>query len=200
MMLVIATLLTAMLRPEIAIFFWISASIGYALGQDIKKSLVSIGVLVGIISILPARLNPLSVSTLERIRRGRMRHGLSFLTDLSYDSWLDVFIYLPARLFYFTYSPFPWVREYYSMFILTFDSIYMIPVTVGAAITVLSGNVKFNHRTVFFIVFSMCVLGGYAVVISLVGVPARRRMYALPIYILAAKFVADQIVTRVTIE
>ncbi|WP_049898154.1 hypothetical protein [Halococcus agarilyticus] len=62
---------------------------------------LNIGKLTGVGTAISPRI-------LDRYAQGRNKGATTYLTDLHYESWFDVLLYLPIKVFYYLFSPMPW--------------------------------------------------------------------------------------------
>ena len=133
----------------------------------------------------------LNISFLEQRRSNRANKRFSYLTEMSYQSWIDIIIYLPIRLFYFMYSPFPWhISELDSLWKQYIDSVYMLSLTGLIAIFSRSAFSALEKEHIFLVSYALLTMCGYSIVISDSLNVYRRRLYVVPIIIL---FVGSQV-------
>jgi len=132
-------------------------------------------------AVFPKLFNPLQIRLLEIKRRASATRPRGYLTELSYNSWVDVITTLPVRLFYLLFSPFPWESDSYVMFLPSLDSLYVVGI-VGFAIGGALYSVRNDRsRTLLFLsITCLLILTGYSLVASAEGVASRRRLYAIP--------------------
>jgi len=113
---VIAVVIYLARRENVAI---IAVTFAAALTLRYRRSPRSVG-LVGLILVPPFAYLALNIGKLtgvgtaisprilDRYAQGRNKGATTYLTDLHYESWFDVLLYLPLKVFYYLFSPMPW--------------------------------------------------------------------------------------------
>lgn len=130
--------------------------------------------------------NPFRLEFLESKRNSLTRHSNSYLEGLSYDSWLDIILFLPIRLFHFLFQPFPWVISNYHLMFATIDSLFIIIIISYASIGIIKYRSHLSREHIFLLLVALFSIIGYALVVSTKGAATRRRLFSIPILILFA--------------
>lgn len=90
----------------------------------------------------------------------------AYLPNIFYNSWLDVFKYIPAMLFHYLFSPFPWVPSNYQYAFATVDSAYSLILAVIGLIGFF--KLRKDKRNKTFLTLLMCLILISAISYSLV--------------------------------
>jgi hypothetical protein len=196
----------ALLRPETVPIFLVSGGVvlGFVLTENVPTAVKLTTVIVsgitaaGLVLLVDASgyINPFRVRFLEIKRQNLAEYSYSYLDGLSYDSWVDVFAYLPIRVFYFQFQPFPWNPANYHLTFATLDSSFAIVVTIFAVIGAIRYRHTLSYEQYLFILVAVLSIVGYALVVSTKGAVTRRRLLSMPILILFASLALPRIKLR----
>lgn len=192
-----------LLRPEslpvvlVAIIFTLCLDIFGSMGK-IKKYATLILISCSTVSLyllmdVSGYYNPFRVDFLETKRQNLSQSSFSYLETLSYDSWFDVLLYLPIRLFYFLFQPFPWLPSNYHLTFATIDALFMLIVIPLAVVAIVRYKSKLSSEHILLLAFAALSLIGYALVVSTKGAVSRRRLISMPILILFASLILPRV-------
>jgi len=125
----------------------------------------------------------------EQLRQQQQNRPHPYLVDLAYTSNLDVLLYLPVRVFYLLFSPFPWQPSNYELFIVTVDAAYILLLVAVAGYTLYRFRSALVRPDVIFLASYACFLvAGYGLIVSDRGAASRRRLFAVPVLLLIASY------------
>lgn len=127
-------------------------------------SIISILVVIGIVyKYTSIRLNLDYIN--QVLNRDRLDTS-AYLVGVRYDSWFELVLYTPIRLFYLLFHPFPWVVSSYKHLTTTISSLFEFIMFVTMIILAVKNlnKVKFKDLFIIFIIFIMGALTIYAVV------------------------------------
>jgi hypothetical protein len=199
----VAVSLLMIFRPEILPLVIVSGC--FAIAFDLSRQLSRIkryGVVsvTGVVTVavflilnVPGYYNPFRLDFLETKRRNLAQYSFSYLETLAYESWLDVLLYLPIRVFYFLFQPFPWNPANYNLTFATIDALFLVVITPLAILGVIRFRSKLSTEHIFLLAFAGLSIIGYALVVSTKGAVTRRRLLAMPILLLLANLVLPRI-------
>ncbi|QIO24142.1 hypothetical protein [Haloarcula sp. JP-L23] len=139
---------------------------------------------------------PTRLSGFEATRQNLVDGPNPYLVDLAYQSWFDIPLYAPVRLFYLLYSPFPWVLSSFELFLAATDALFILPLSLIAVYTLVRWRDRIRAEVVFALVYAFTMLLGYSLVVSTKGAASRRRLYAVPLLIVVAGFGLIQLLER----
>ncbi|WP_325274409.1 hypothetical protein [Romboutsia sp.] len=94
--------------------------------------------------------------------------SMAYLVGLRYDNWLELIAYIPIRLFYLMFYPFPWALESYQYLIVTISSLYEVIIVLIVIIFLFKESKYIKNKTLLYsiISFALICLTAYAVVKS----------------------------------
>jgi len=192
-----------MLRPELLPLIIVSSCLVLAFDLSSQLSLIKqYGLLiitgVGIVTMfllvnISGYYNPFRLDFLEAKRRNLTQYSFSYLDTLVYESWLDVILYLPIRVFHFLFQPFPWNPANYHLTFATIDAIFLVVIIPLAIFGVIRYRSELSIEHMFLLILAGLSIIGYALVVSTKGAVTRRRLLAMPILLLFVNLVLPRI-------
>lgn len=93
--------------------------------------------------------------------------SMAYLVGLRYDNWIELILYIPVRLFYFMFHPFPWIPSSYKYLTVTVSSIFeFITVVMILVLLFTKREKKIDNKFILytFLTFIIMALTIYAVV------------------------------------
>lgn len=195
--------LLAVIRPETLPLLLISGS--FALVFDLfgwlsrikKYGILTVTSLSVVILFLlfdvSGYYNPFRVDFLETKRQNLAQYPFSYLETLSYESWFDVILYLPIRVFHFLFQPFPWYPSNYHLTFATIDALFLVMVVPLFVLGIIRYRPKLSAEHIFLLTFAGLSIIGYALVVSTKGAVTRRRLLAMPIMLIFTNLVLPRI-------
>jgi hypothetical protein len=128
----------------------------------------------------------LSPEVIDTFAHFRAKGGAAYLTWLHYESWLDIILYLPLKIVYYLFTPFPWQIRTPVEFVVGVTAIGLFAATVlsrrGIALLV------DEHTKYLLVLLSYVIFGvtAYAIFEMNYAAAVRRRIQFIPIIILLA--------------
>jgi len=127
----------------------------------------------------------LSPSALDSFAYGRAHGDAAYLIGLHYETWIDVVLYAPIKVFYFLYTPFPWQIRGFTELIVGLSAIALLIATlfVRRGIGILQ-----DHPYYLTVLLSYLVTGiiAYGIIEMNYGAAVRRRIQFVPVLLLLA--------------
>lgn len=125
----------------------------------------------------------ISPAALDSYAHARAHGEAAYLTDIHYETWLDVIIYLPVKLVYFLYTPFPWQVQGLTEAIVGISAIGLLIMTLPLLRGV-KGLMSDNGRLVLLITFLATGVVTYSIIEMNYGSAVRRKIQFIPILLL----------------
>jgi hypothetical protein len=122
----------------------------------------------------------LSPETVDTYAHERAKGGAAYLVDLHYNTWFDIVLYLPIKVLYFLYTPFPWQIGSPVEVIVGATALGLLTVTVAAK----WGIARLRERPVVVGTLFAYLFGGvlaYSVIEMNYGAAVRRRIQFVPV-------------------
>ncbi|WP_440992278.1 hypothetical protein [Haloarchaeobius baliensis] len=125
----------------------------------------------------------LSPSAIDAFAQSRARGSSAYLTDLHYETWLDIVLYAPLKVVYFLYTPFPWQASGVTETVVGVSAFGLLAMTVLArrGIGTLSDDPAFLTLLLTYLVLGVLT---YSIVEMNYGAAVRRRIQFVPILLL----------------
>ncbi|MDT3434235.1 hypothetical protein [Haloarcula sp. 1CSR25-25] len=193
----------AVFRPETLPIMLVAGSLtlGFDLFSEVsrlkKSALLAVTTCCSVALLLVADVsgyyNPFRVDFLETKRQNLAQYSYSYLANLSYNSWFDVVLYLPVRIFHFLFQPFPWYPQNYSLTFATLDALFLLVVVPLAIIGISRYWSELSSEHILLLAFATLSIVGYALVVSTKGAVTRRRLLSMPVLLLFASLVLPRI-------
>jgi hypothetical protein len=127
-----------------------------------------------------------SPGELSDFAQQRANGTTAYLVDLTYESWFDVFIYLPIKLVYYLFMPFPWYWSSPEIVLIGVNSGLLLVATILAIQGF--GRTYPSHANLVPVTFLLAGLGTYALIELNYGAAFRRRIQFTPIILMFAAF------------
>lgn len=120
----------------------------------------------------------------------RATGGSAYLTNVTYNSWLDVIRWMPVRFLYFTFGPFPWeIRN--AFMLLGFLESVIILYLWGLFLMSMIGRVRepAGNLSLLLLAFAVVGLAANSIIDSNYGTAIRHKMnYVFVLFIFAARY------------
>ncbi len=127
----------------------------------------------------------LSPAALNSFAYGRAHGDAAYLLGLHYDSWLDVVLYMPMKVLYFLYTPFPWHIRGMTEALVGASALVLLAVTMGVRRGI--GMLRDEpHYLGLLLTYLVTGVVAYSIIEMNYGAAVRRRIQFIPILILLA--------------
>lgn len=124
-------------------------------------------------------------STIDKYAHHRAHGTTAYLTSLHYNSWIDIVRYLPIKVGYFLFSPFPWQTSNIIGSLAGFDGV----ATLFAILPACYGGVlirSYPKKRAVLIAYVLLGVVAYSIIEMNSGAALRRRIQFIPVVLVLA--------------
>jgi hypothetical protein len=180
-----------------------------------KENLFLIAVMVGFVSLVKSRDKPyylagltllatpfltyfalnfgqftgfgttLSPTAIDSFAHGRAHGDAAYLVNLHYNSWLDVVLYVPIKIMYYLYTPFPWQIRGITELLVGLSAFALLTATlfVRRGIAILHDKPYYVGLLLSYLLTGILT---YSIIEMNYGAAVRRRIQFIPIILIFA--------------
>ena len=137
----------------------------------------------------------ISPETFDRFAQGRNKGATAYLTDLHYESWFDVLLYLPLKVFYYLFSPMPWQVNGLATLLAGVSGWAMAVAVLMAVPGFLWARGDIAKRSTM-LAYAASGITAYAIIELNAGAAFRRRIQFVPVILIFAAIGLSTLVAR----
>jgi hypothetical protein len=180
-------------KENFFVVFVIFGTVLLARSEHARRNLVIAGVVsVPALAVLAANFGTitgfgtvLAPETIDAFAQGRAHGETAYLVSLRYESWLDVVVYLPVKVAYYLFAPFPWQWSSLQTTLVGVNGLLLFGATVAAV-----RSIGFSWRRSFSnlvpVAFLLAGITAYAIIELNYGAAFRRRIQFTPVILMFA--------------
>ncbi|WP_088104321.1 glycosyltransferase family 39 protein [Halalkalibacter urbisdiaboli] len=194
-------LLNALIREQNALLNLVSIAPFY-LYLSVKKSnklLVPVIIQLSIISVftifvflsLSGFLDKVSLDYFVREMSWRTKGEALYLEWMTYNSWFDILLYSPIRIFYFMYTPFIWTVTDLTQFLSFLESSFLLLISLFILLNFRRAFISTEKKIqlLFILAFLMIGIAANASIDSNVGTAIRHKLQYLHVLFILFSYV-----------